>query len=406
MFSFKTITKNGSILGRIPHKSSSSSLNMSNSNSDITDYYLSGSDDSAGSNTYTSGRSPRAAPPRSSSSSSREGSIRTTTTTTTTTTTSSSGGRIRSGLSVAIAEYRSHTIPPPRFVREDASLGEDTRSSRPIRDSGRGEAAAPRSRFLSTRRARPNAPSPRRRNPADFSDSDSSFASSWSSRGSSAGERSQLAPVARDFLESSRRAQSSPEQGGKDSKQPVVGAAVEGESFFPNPKVTFLIDEPRNLTCQICLVEPLSMAERADRAGEKAPVILPCGHVACAGCMDSWLGEHHSCPFCRLAMVHEACGHAVQPRVVAHDTLLALPRTTAEGGRVGTRCRDCKVEVLRADALAQWKGLARDLRAARAADQERSTPETRAALKLAEKAFETAPSRSSAELSARVGASW
>ena len=424
MFTFKTITKNGSILGRIPHKSSSSSLSNMSSN-DATDYYSSGSE-SAGSTTYY-GRSPRAAPrasPRTSpraapsssrSSSSRSGSSRSSSsreepparTTTTTTTTSTSGTRVRVNMSVAIAEYRSHTMQPPRLVRENARLHDETRSSsRTARESSGSDSSAARPRYLTTSRRSqetvPLAASPRRRNPADFSDSDSSPASSWSSSGPD-GELAKLAPVVRDLVESSRRSG----RGSHDDRHSRLAAApAEGESFFPNPKVTFLLDSPQNLRCQICMSTPLALAKNADRAGEQAPAILPCGHVACFSCMYAWLDEHPSCPFCRMDMTHKGCGHAVEPRILSPDQMLTLARTIPEGGCIGPECQDCRLESLHALALAQWKALAKSVRDARHADQERSSDATRAALKKAVDAFENAPSHSTADLSAKFCSTW
>lgn len=376
----------------------------------------------------------------------------------------------------AIAGYRSHTMQPPRYAREPAQNREQHRETREPRghrelravhretrelssDSSSSPQLPPqRPRYLSTRppsRDFPpssssssswseSGPPSRRRNPADFSSdsspsgspvsrssapsssSSSSRSRSRSAQGVVAPEHSHLAPVTRDFLRE-KRARSSRDSGrGRNNDGDRRLEAVEGESFFPTPKVTFLIDEPRGLKCQICLTTTLEMAESAAEAEAEAeahastdagadaegktsaPAILPCGHVACGPCMAQWLAAHRSCPFCRQEMRHAGCGHAVAPRPVAHDTVHALPRTTAEGGSVGHRCPDCRVGDLRADALRRWQGLADDLRRARRAADERGPGDrdAAAALKRAEKAFEAAPSRAMMDKVSRADASW
>lgn len=105
-------------------------------------------------------------------------------------------------------------------------------------------------------------------------------------------------------------------------------------------------------------------------------------------------------------MRHKDCRHTVEPRVITHDTVHALPRTTAEGGTIGHKCRECRVEDSQAKALNTWEELAEDLRRARRQAKERGTEEAAKALKDAEKAFETAPSRAMLDKVIRVDASW
>lgn len=434
MFSYNTVSsKNGSILGRIPFKRSSSSGSSSSSSPPLpspssaaimsahetaVDYSSSSSSGEAAGESAGSGssrqyyeRSPRAAPRGSShravptttiiNSSSRSSREREEPPTQNRARPITSTTRVRVNMTVEIAKYRARTMQPPRLARENARLREEPRDS----GSSRRGSADTRARVA------PSSAASRRRNPADFSDS-SSGSSSWSSSSpshNSAAKRSHLAPVTQDFLEWSRERRQSPTQSKRsdDGGSSVLGHEVaEGESFFPNPKVAFLIDEPRTLQCQICLVTPLVMAGTAKQAGESAPAILPCGHVACTGCIVAWLETQESCPFCREEMKHSGCGHAVQARIIAEDTVLTLPRTIAQGGRVGSRCHDCRVDALRGEALDRWKLLAEDLKDARRADREKSSEKTRAALRRAEEAFELAPSRSTAEIEASVAADW
>ncbi|RYP80411.1 hypothetical protein DL770_006216 [Monosporascus sp. CRB-9-2] len=415
--STKIITKNGSILGRVAYKTTMN---------DNPDYSSSSGMGSTRGSSADPGLSPQAAPDALTQYPSREERVPV-----------SQPTRARVDQSEAIAEYRAHTVlstrssraalpptPPPtppsmqyrepRETREPRSETrelpirprdrQESRQTREARESNRDTPGSTQQRYLTTRRSsreplNASSPSPPRRNPADFSDSDSSRSSSWSSRPTgSPPKTSHLGSMARDFLESSRRARLR-HGGGKLS-------TAEGESFFPTPKITFLIDEPEGLKCQICLTTPLEMAESSQRPNERTPVILPCGHAGCGDCMHTWLTAHHSCPFCRMDMHHKGCGHAVEPRVIAHDTIHSLPRTTAEGGSVGHKCPDCKIGELQAAALKNWKNLARDLRAARARAREHGTDEAVKALKKAEKAFEMAPSRAVLDKVTLVDTSW
>ncbi|RYP49112.1 hypothetical protein DL768_005109 [Monosporascus sp. mg162] len=413
----KIITKNGSILGRVAYKTtmnhdpdSSSSGGMGSARGSSTDH----------------GLSPQAAPDAIPQYTSRDERVPV-----------SQPTRPRVDQSEAIAEYRAHTVlstrssraalpptppstPPSMQYREPRETREhrgETRQlpirphdrqephqTREARVSNRGTPGSTQRQYLTTRRSsreplNASSPSPPRRNPADFSGSDSSRSSAWSPRSTgSPPKTSLLGSMARDLLESSRRARL------RDGDGKI--SAAEGESFFPTPKVTFLIDEPEGLKCQICLTTPLEMAESSQRPNERTPIILPCGHAGCGDCMHMWLTAHHSCPFCRRDMHHKGCGHPVEPRVIAHDTIHSLPRTTAEGGSVGHKCPDCKIGELQAAALRNWKDLARDLRAARARAREHGTDEAVKAVKKAEKAFEMAPSRAVLDKVTRVDTSW
>ncbi|RYP66349.1 hypothetical protein DL771_007855 [Monosporascus sp. 5C6A] len=415
--STKIITKNGSILGRVAYKTTMNDDSGSSSSRSMG---------SAQGSSADPGPSPQAAPDALPQHTFRVERVP-----------ASPPTRPRVDQSEAIAQYRAHTVlstrssratlpptPPPtppsmqhREPRETLEPRSETRElpirprdrqeshqTREARESNRGTPGSTQRRYLTTPRSsreslNVSSPSPPRRNPADFSDSDSSRSSSWSSRQTGPPPKtSHLGSMARDFLESSRRARLRHGEGKLST--------AEGESFFPTPKITFLIDEPEGLKCQICLTTPLEMAESSQRPNERTPVILPCGHAGCGNCVHTWLTAHHSCPFCRRDMHHKGCGHAVEPRIIAQDTIHSLPRTTAEGGSVGHKCPDCKIEELQAATLKNWKDLARDLRAARARAREHGTDEAVKAMKQAEKDFEMAPSRAVLDKVARVDTSW
>ncbi|KAK6086457.1 hypothetical protein SCUP515_00023 [Seiridium cupressi] len=123
-------------------------------------------------------------------------------------------------------------------------------------------------------------------------------------------------------------------------KDECVPSYEDTDNFFPTPKVTFFIDRPTNLVCSVCQEAPLRM-KSSTRPSEDDTVILPCCHAFCRGCLDVWMEAHRSCPLCRLDLERK-CGHPLEPRVVAHDTIMSLPPTMAEGGKVAPRCWDCR----------------------------------------------------------------
>ncbi|KAI1321712.1 hypothetical protein F5Y16DRAFT_413636 [Xylariaceae sp. FL0255] len=237
--------------------------------------------------------------------------------------------------SEAIQSWRDAAPRPPTFRHEDAFRAEDPREevwreARPPRPGSRRPAAPQQ------QQARINRASPLR-------------SSSVGSSGSSSGDErrskkmqdigSKLKYLIRRFLRASHSRPSSP------SLQKEV---TDNESFFPSPKVTFLIDEPQNLICQICQQTNLRIAitveesRDEDKDGE-IPALLACGHIACKSCLDSWLDHNDSCPFCRISLRHTAqsCQHKVQPRLIAHDTIHSLPPTLPNGGKIGDRCYLC-----------------------------------------------------------------
>lgn len=114
------------------------------------------------------------------------------------------------------------------------------------------------------------------------------------------------------------------------------------DNFFPNPKITFFVDRPDNLVCSVCQETPLKMSSSPQsHACKEDSVISPCGHVFCRGCLDTWIEAHQSCPLCRFELTRK-CGHAIEPRVIAKDTILSLPPTLPEGGKVAPTCWECR----------------------------------------------------------------
>lgn len=80
------------------------------------------------------------------------------------------------------------------------------------------------------------------------------------------------------------------------------------ESFFPFPKITFLIDRPPKLECQICRQAYCKIKSDTELVDDTTFSMMPCGHVACSRCLDKWLRRHDSCPFCRSCLKYPGCG--------------------------------------------------------------------------------------------------
>ncbi|KAI0844757.1 hypothetical protein F5Y00DRAFT_266280 [Daldinia vernicosa] len=140
---------------------------------------------------------------------------------------------------------------------------------------------------------------------------------------------------------------------------------AEGESFFPDPMVTFLVDRPKNLVCQICQTVKLSIGHLAQAPCENTPAILPCGHMACHNCLRAWVDLHQSCPFCRHEMKYEKCGHTLRPALIAHDTITTLPKTLSRGGKIAETCRECQERESKEKVLILWNMATEAVRSSR-----------------------------------------
>lgn len=163
------------------------------------------------------------------------------------------------------------------------------------------------------------------------------------------------------------------------------------ESFVPSPKITFLIDQPRNLVCQICQQAPLKLAITAEDPGPGMASIFPCGHISCINCINLWLASHTSCPFCRTTMIHPDCGHQVKPRLLAQDTIHSLPETLSNGGKISAKCFRCTERDRREISVERWTNLAERYKEARREAEIRGTDEAIEDMRRAQKAFERIP---------------
>ncbi|KAI9903404.1 hypothetical protein N3K66_002756 [Trichothecium roseum] len=151
--------------------------------------------------------------------------------------------------------------------------------------------------------------------------------------------------------------------------------------YFPYPKITFLVDRPPRLVCQICrdTVCDLDQDPRHhhqhththtyNHAHNQASIavddslflLLPCGHAAGSLCLKTWFSSRPlappTCPFCRLDLRHPSCGHPVRPRPLLAGAAHLLPRTLPDGGRVPRFCPPCfRAElVAAAERRARWE---------------------------------------------------
>ena len=140
------------------------------------------------------------------------------------------------------------------------------------------------------------------------------------------------------------------------------GIYEDKESFFPYPAVTFMVDKPDNIVCQICLESRLSLGPHNFFNLDCMPAVMPCGHVAGRLCLETFLADKHdndrACPFCRFPLIHPECEHGVRPKVLGNDGIMALPATIPAGGEVPDKCEICRWE----DAMWRWTAIVADAR--------------------------------------------
>ncbi|KAM9881062.1 hypothetical protein VDGL01_04873 [Verticillium dahliae] len=174
-----------------------------------------------------------------------------------------------------------------------------------------------------------------------------------------------------------------PEQGPKSLLQswlPRISAwlrpdrtGTPDKSFVPCPQITFLVDGPPDIVCTICRVSVLSLSPEGDSArlagqtdkDNRTPAIMPCGHLACAGCLSTWFEEHDTCPFCRYRLVYRKCGHKIQLRRMTEGSIYLIPATIPDGGVIPDLCFCCHEEELRRTAEIKLEACRRRFRTAR-----------------------------------------
>lgn len=148
------------------------------------------------------------------------------------------------------------------------------------------------------------------------------------------------------------------------------------ESFIPCPKITFLIDRPPTLLCQICRDARFRLRSSADdgTVNDTTFSILPCGHIAGAQCLETWCNAYGTCPFCRLELCYPGCGHRVRPRHITHESIHLLPRTLPDGGTIPELCSKCLREHLVIEAGERFATAAHKFRETRRRVQRTGDP--------------------------------
>ncbi|KAL6923562.1 hypothetical protein ACHAPO_001724 [Fusarium lateritium] len=137
------------------------------------------------------------------------------------------------------------------------------------------------------------------------------------------------------------------------------------ESFIPFPKVTFLIDEPIRLECQICHQANCQIRSDAEPLDESDFSLMPCGHAACSSCLEKWFKTQDTCPFCRSKLAYPGCGHAIPARSLTKEGLHLLPRTLPDQGWIPSFCAQCLKTTLMTHAEEKFQQAAQEFRAAR-----------------------------------------
>lgn len=124
------------------------------------------------------------------------------------------------------------------------------------------------------------------------------------------------------------------------------------DSYFPCPRITFLIDKPKMLVCQICRESRcrVKSSKAARNSDDTTFAIMPCGHAAGSQCLKAWLSGHDFCPFCRAFLTYTECGHAIEPRPLTTEMLYFLPRTVPDNGHVPRKCWECMRQELLAES--------------------------------------------------------
>lgn len=204
---------------------------------------------------------------------------------------------------------------------------------------------------------------------------------------SSSGKRfhdvsSNLKCIVRGFLRTAR---------GRTTRDERRKECTDPESYVPSPKITFLIDNPDNLVCQICTQTRLKIAITAETPGPDIPSLLPCGHIFCHGCIDAWLVDKKSCPMCRMTLVHKNCQHGVEPRLIAQDTIHTLPLSLPAGGKIGDKCLRCADKDRRKYSAERWARLAESFKVARSEAERLGTEDAVEGMRRAQKSFERLP---------------
>ncbi|KAI0128222.1 hypothetical protein F4776DRAFT_672349 [Hypoxylon sp. NC0597] len=150
------------------------------------------------------------------------------------------------------------------------------------------------------------------------------------------------------------------------------------ECYFPDPMITLLVDLPE-MMCAICQ-EKLKLNKKAEDSASINLAILPCGHIGCYGCLETWLDANQTCPICRTEMIYSQCRHTVIPVLITRDTMGYLPKTIPKGGSIPPNCPECDRKAVREKKVKMWILAARGIVNARRRIRERNIGEEDAAM--------------------------
>ena len=93
-----------------------------------------------------------------------------------------------------------------------------------------------------------------------------------------------------------------------------------------------------------CFKAELKPSSVQDGESPKLAGVLPCSHILCGGCIQRIVDkELEWCPFCKGSMIHQNCGHVIDPIPLPMNAaeLKRFPRTVAEGAKVPGDCNSC-----------------------------------------------------------------
>jgi hypothetical protein len=152
--------------------------------------------------------------------------------------------------------------------------------------------------------------------------------------------------------------------------------------------ITFLVDEVNHMVCQICDDSKICLDEKSSSIVDTQPAALPCGHVFGHRCLRKWMRVRDVCPTCRMRLRHSGCEHKIEPRVLDFESILSVPKTMPEGGRVGEYCRGCQLERQEEAEFTSFHQLKKEFRDARELLARTGTEEARQSMIVAKKRLE------------------
>lgn len=113
--------------------------------------------------------------------------------------------------------------------------------------------------------------------------------------------------------------------GAGSPRQALANKGLKKKVLQSIPKFTYINGNPEKWVptseCAICLAEFVE--------GDEIRVLPQCGHGFHAGCVDTWLGSHSSCPSCRQILA-----------VAARCQKCGLYPAVGGGGATGVRLSD------------------------------------------------------------------